>query len=298
MPDHDRHTPATDAPAPNQRRRRWIAVVAALVLVAGAGVLAGSKVLNTPPASGTDAILSIQQSAGGGLASHSCTATVITPDRALTAAHCVTPVPNQQKELRAARDQELCSSVDLDDRPKDPRPPEYAPTVVRSGTTNYQRGGEISAIASVHALPGWDWGEDDDPVLDLAVIELDPPMTVPPASMGTYQPKVGSHLHTAGWATRPDRCGGIDPAMQQWDVTVVSCAPGTDPEIICVSTGGATGPCEGISSGPLYATDDDGMTVIVAVYSRSAPQVYCGQTMAMYTLIAAHQKWIADTIYR
>lgn len=271
-----------------------IAVVASLVLVAGAGVLAGSEVLSTPPLSGTDAVLSIQQPASGGLASHSCTAILIEPDKALTAAHCVTSAPKKYKEKVAAHDEDVCGSVDLSDRPADPKPFGWASTVVRGGTTDYRRGGETSTVAAVHPMPGWDWGEGDDPLQDLAVIELDPPMTIPLAKIGRQVPEVGSHLRATGWATRPDRCGGIEPAMQQWDVTAVSCH--SDAEIICVSTGGASGPCEGVSGGPLWATAEDGTTVLVGVYSGSPQEAYCGQTISLYTLTSAHQRWITDTI--
>lgn len=296
MPDHDHHTPADNTPTRGSRRRLWFTVAAALTLVAlvVAGALLGPGNASTPPRSDIDAVLSIQQPASGGLVSHSCTAVLIEPDRALTAAHCVTPAPKTYKEKVAAHDKDVCGSVDLSDRPADPKPFGWAQTVVRGGTTDYRRGGETSTVAAVHPMPGWDWGEGDDPLQDLAVIELDPPMTITPAKIGAMVPEVGSDLRATGWATRPDRCGGIDPARQQWDVTAVSCH--SHAETICVSTGGATGPCEGVSGGPLWATAEDGTTVVVGVYSGSPQEAYCGQTRSLYTRTSAHQKWINDAI--
>lgn len=167
--------------------------------------------------------------------------------------------------------------------------------LVRGATKVYQQGGSTARVVAVHALPGWNWGQTAGPVLDLALIRLDPPMTITPFAIATSSPAAHSRVEGAGWATWPDRCGGIMPTLQQWTLAVTGCEK-PDFESLCTTADGKLGPCEGYSGGPLYTTGEDGTKTVIGVYSQSAAGRYCGQTPARFTLLSAHQDFITDLI--
>lgn len=322
--------PSSDQPSPSvaplarirtSRTAKLIAAAFAVVLLVVVGAAGGQLVLSQPDAAPppapkfepvfapadepNDAVLSVQYPAEADSAYPYCTAALIRPQWAVTVAHCVTAPPVTEKKDKDVHELEWCGSVDLTQRPVDPLIPPSAPLMVRGATNDYRHGGQTAQVVEVRAIPGYDWGQGEGPEEDFALLRLDHPLAIVPMAIAAAGrqgsdaiaavARQGSHARAAGWATWPDRCGGVEPAMQQWDLTIADC-PDADFDLVCGTTGGKPGPCRGASGGPLYTTAADGTKTVIGVYSRARWKHYCGQSTAMFTLLSAHQDFISAAL--
>lgn len=243
----------------------------------------------------TDAILSLQMEIPGqDRPFHRCTATLIAPDRAVTAAHCVDPPPPAQDEERAA-EQDLCGSNNPHNDPEGGSTSQTTLTV-RGGSKNYLGGGETATVVGQAVSPGWTWElTDGAPRHDVAVLSLDPPMTMNPIPLATEVPEAGRSVVSLGWSTRADRCGDIIPTVQQWTMEMESCPNSltlTEFEV-CTTTHGAVGPCQGVSGGPLLVITDGRPSAILGVYTVQYGD-YCGQSYQGYSNLLRYRDFLDD----
>lgn len=304
------HTPDSQIRPWHKRPAVWVSIIAAALLLFTAGALANRLVApseSTPPAAAqplqgphvspaygdNDAVLSVQQLVAD-RPRHTCTATLVKPEWAITAAHCVTPMPSEFRGNKSDR----CASIDLSKRPSEPTVTGSEPYVVRGATDDYRRDGETATVLKVHVLPGWNWGRSPGPMRDLALLQLDHSMTtIKPVTMALTNLRVSSDpMPSLGWGTWPDRCGGILPALQQWNVTPTPCAPADSEGQICAVATDKFGPCEGTSGGPLFSTARNGERQIVAVYSATKlTSTFCGDEPYTYTKLADYADFITAT---
>lgn len=255
----------------------------------------------SPALGNTDAVLSLQHpSSNSAAVHHRCTATLIKPDEAVTAAHCVTPPPPEVEQAAHAA---------LPCDPHLPPPPEptssaegvditTTPLTVRGRSKDYRVGGETATVVAKYAVPGWNWSANKPGERhgDLAVLKLDHPMTtITPIPVATEVPPSGTWTLVVGWGTRPDLCGDIIPTIQQWALKTASCPEKLNPTKweYCTSTDKAAGPCNGTSGGPLLTLVNGVTPAIIGVYSKTWG-TYCGQNPQMFTSLPEYKDFISQ----
>lgn len=226
----------------------------------------GKIVGGTPVAEPYSFMVSLQDSAGD----HFCGASLIRPDFAVTAAHCV--------------------------EGQDP-----ASMQVRVNTTDRTNGGETAAVTEATIHP------DYDPIAtghnDIAVIKLDTQLQATPIEVGT-SPETGSAVRIIGWGlTCPVRgCGEPPVELQELETSALDDAEcespqgGIDPAAeICVDNPNEeAGACFGDSGGPAVV-DEGGTLKLVGATSRGLA-AECATTPAIYSDVTAQADFINGVI--
>lgn len=170
-------------------------------------------------------------SAGGGL----CTATLITPDWVLTAAHCIQGVSATSVRV-------MFGTIDI------------------NKSTGVMRGAAQvipHPMFSINAL-----GKHDIGLIKLAAPVTD--VTPIPVNLVKEKAPVGIHVTMVGFGTTAS--GGTGPTGVQMMVEQTSIAcnsfAGSDNDLLCFSQVSGKGKCQGDSGGPSFAMIDGRMTQV------------------------------------
>jgi hypothetical protein len=97
---------------------------------------------------------------------------------------------------------------------------------VRAGSKDRTQGGETAKVVEIKVHPGWQWaaGAPQQPVDDIAMLELDHPVTMQPIQLAAHTARPGDRVTLYGWgADQPDGDTSHLPVqLQQLRTTVLS----------------------------------------------------------------------------
>lgn len=247
----------------------------------------------SPALGDTSTVLSLQKGTPTDPPSHICTAVLVAPKKAVTAAHCVLPLPESVEKRQAAVVPKSCpikdgtapptwgttppqgSSVVPDDKPTGETDP--ATFTVRGDSKRWWTGGEVATVTGVRSAEvSWDMtGPGRGPLNDIAVLDLDRPLSLAPMPIASHRPSEQEWVIAYGWGRQPDRCGNSKQFLEQHPMKVTRCPTGYTKLDLCTRTPHrAGGPCTGVSGGPVVAMVDDKPTLVGIFGSHFGG--YCG----------------------
>jgi len=197
-----------------------------------------------------------------------CGATIIAPQWALTAAHCV-----------------------YDKSPND---------VTLFYNTLYLSKGDVTSVTKIVIHPKFDIDTVNN---DIALLHLKNRITNNIASFASFDVNPGTIVYVAGWGlTRPDDINTLPTVLQYAGVPVVSnenCKQVygdlvNDNEMCAGYDEGGVDACQGDSGGPLYARDRYGGLKLFGItsYGRGCAEPY---GYGVYTKVKPYKRWI--TLY-
>jgi secreted trypsin-like serine protease len=289
------------------RMRRGIITVAAVLLTAGAGtatmaaaangggvqpdIIGGHEATAAPPG-----IVSLQYDApdhGDRYVNyHTCGGSLVFRGWVLTNAHCVTDMPAGANKAELAARFALgwqASSIPVKDKHFH----------VRVGSTDRTQGGETADVTRIVVHPGWNWGigAPDKEVDDTAMLKLDHLVQQPTIPLASASARPGDKVSLYGWGdTEPDsNSPNLPIKLQQLDTVIAPPSKCADAALsareICTNNpNGTDGPCYGDSGGPAVKAVN-GVPQLVGGTSRSAEQ-FCGITGNVYTSQPEFRDWI------
>jgi secreted trypsin-like serine protease len=199
---------------------------------------------------------SLQTLAGG----HTCGASVVHANWAVTARHCVAGVMPATRQLRV-------------------------------GSANRTAGGVVVAVTAIftHAT-------DDIALLQIAAV----PAAYTPIVIATTSGPVGTFTRIMGWGQtcpNPGACGAPVP-LQQLNTSIVAdggCIGIIAANEICTSNpGGIAGACYGDSGGPQIKSVN-GRWQLIGETSRSGGGAICATAPSIYVDVPVFRPWIQAT---
>ncbi|WP_329051216.1 trypsin-like serine protease [Amycolatopsis sp. NBC_01488] len=212
-------------------------------------------------------------------AHHTCGAALLFRSWVVTNAHCVTDVPGDTQHI-----------------------PTSAKTFsVRVGSKDRTTGGETAKVVRVVVHPGWQWaaGAPENPVDDVAMLQLDHAVNMQPIQLAGHAAKPGDRVTLYGWgADQPDGGDPLPLKLQQLSTKVlapVKCADAQQSvgEICTSNPHGTDGPGGGDSGGPAVSFAH-GVPQLVGTCSRGAAQ-YPGEAPTVYTSSPEFREWLYGT---
>jgi secreted trypsin-like serine protease len=233
-----------------------LALLAAPVTAAGAPTDGGGlqpNVVGGSPAPAYSFMGSLQNLSG----SHFCGASVVHPNWAVTARHCVAGTSPSSMQLRV-------------------------------GSNNRTSGGVVVGVTSVATHPSYDLA-----VIGLTTV----PAAYQPVPIAASSGPVGTFTRIMGWGqTCPSPGGcGAPIQLQQLNTTIVadsSCAGIIAAVEICTSNpGGTAGACYGDSGGPQVKTVG-GAWQLIGATSRSGGGSTCAVNPSIYVDVPALRPWV------
>ncbi|MEV5719372.1 trypsin-like serine protease [Amycolatopsis mediterranei] len=189
------------------------------------------------------------------------------------------------------------------DNPAGTRVPTAAKTFsVRVGSKDRTQGGELAKVVKIVVHPGWQWsaGAPEQPVDDVAMLQLDHPVNLQPIQLAGHAAKPGDRITLYGWGSdEPDGdTTNLPTRLQQLRTKVLPperCADAQQSagEICTDNPHGTDGPGGGDSGGPAVQRIN-GVPQLVGTCSRAAAQ-YPGQSPTIYTSSPDFRQWLYDT---
>ncbi|MYS86717.1 S1 family peptidase [Embleya scabrispora] len=249
------------------------ALLAALPAVAQAGEVTPSIVGGAPASEPYTFVVSIQVARGDDPNHHTCTGTLVASRWVETAAHCVTTYPSVA--------------------PNDP-----SLYHVRVGSLDRTTGGVVANVASIKVHPTWDWATGDDPVGDIALLELDRDVNRIPALIGPGPGGPGATVRMLGWGrTIAGDPNSLPKGLRQLDSALLPNAScGITTGELCVDDHEHTAAaCNGDSGGPALRKVY-GIWTLVGNDSRGLGES-CADAPEVYTDITHYRTWVYSTIF-
>lgn len=210
---------------------------------------------------------------------HQCGASLIEPDKVVTAAHCVTAYAED-------------GSVELRD-----------PSLfqVRVGSKDRHEGGQVRDVADIVVHPDWSFA----PGGDMAVVHLATEVVDLPAIRISASPlhDHAEERRVIGWGRTEDGPPGDDSALpaelHELNVALIPdahCATGPAPiepgaELCAAPPGQPGGVCYGDSGGPLLVRRE-GKWFLEGIVSRGATEQQCAQDKGIFTDASDYLEWV------